>query len=105
MIPKPKHKRKRIESNPKPTIEDICEYPDCKQPYAHNHEVFFGNGRRQLSIKYHLQKRLCAEHHEGQFGPHNNREYDLQLKREAQANFEKDHTREEFIRLFGRNYL
>jgi hypothetical protein len=52
-----------------------------------------------------MQKDLCFEHHRGPDGPHQNKEYDLQLKREAQAKFEQDHSREDFIRLFGRNYL
>lgn len=30
---------------------------------------------------------------------------DLKLKEMAQAKFEETHTREEFIRIFGRNYL
>lgn len=104
MIPKPKHRHHRPKNNAKPTINDICEYPDCGQPYAHLHEIFFGRGKRQLSIKYGLQKRLCYEHHEGPLGPHLNRAYDLQLKREAQAEFERVYGRAEFVRLFGRNY-
>ncbi len=103
MIPKPKRRRHRPKNNAKPTINDVCER--CGRPYAHLHEVFFGRGKRQLSIKYGLQKRLCYEHHEGASGPHLNREYDLQLKREAQAKFERVHGRAEFVRLFGRNYL
>ena len=67
MIPKPKHRRHRPQNNAKPTINDICER--CGRPYAHLHEVFFGRGKRQLSIKYGLQKRLCYEHHEGPSGP------------------------------------
>ena len=31
-------------------------------------------------------------------------EYDLQLKREAQAKSERVHGRAEFVRLFGKNY-
>jgi hypothetical protein len=104
MFPKPKFSRWRPKNNPKPTINDTCQYPGCGQPYAQRHEVFFGN-RRQLSIEYGLQKRLCHEHHQGPLGPHKNREYDLELKREAQTRFEQEHSRDEFMRLFGRNYL
>lgn len=105
MIPKPKHRRPRLKNNPVPTVNDICEYPGCGQAYAHSHEIFFGSGKRQLSIKYGLQKRLCYAHHEGPDGPHHNRAYDLQLKREAQSNFEITHSRAEFIALFGKSYL
>lgn len=49
--PKPApHKKHKPKNNPRPTIEDRCEYPGCYQGNAHAHEVFFGNGRRQLSI-------------------------------------------------------
>jgi hypothetical protein len=34
-----------------------------------------------------------------------NRQNDLILKRAAQSDFEKEHTREEFISIFGRSYL
>ena len=105
MIPKPKHKKRAPKNTPKPPIDDICEYPGCSRGYGHLHEVFFGSGKRQLSIKYGLQIRLCYEHHQGPSGPHHNREYDLELKQEAQAKFEKEHGRAEFMRLFGRNYL
>lgn len=33
------------------------------------------------------------------------RELDLRLKRECQAKFEETHSREEFMKIFGRNYL
>lgn len=106
-VPKPKpHKKRRPKNNPKPTIDRKCEYGGCGRPYAERHEVFFGTGLRQLSIKYGLHKDLCPEHHRGDLGPHQCREYDLQLKREAQAKFEAEHgDRDEFMRLFGKNYL
>jgi hypothetical protein len=107
MYPKPKHKKqRRAVNNPLPTIDDICEV--CGKPYAHNHEIFFGRGKRQLSIKYKLQKRLCYEHHEKPYGdnPHYNKAIDDEYKREGQRKFEAIHgSREDFIRLFGKNYL
>ncbi len=41
------------------------------------------------------------------FGVHgrDGHEIDLRLKRECQREFEKDKSREEFIRLIGKNYL
>lgn len=48
---------------------------------------------------------LCARHHTSDYGVHFNKELDLKLKRMGQKKFEEKHTREEFIRLFGRNYL
>jgi hypothetical protein len=106
-VPKPKKgKRNKAKNNPMPTIYDLCEV--CGKPYAHLHEIFFGRGKRQLSIKYRLQKRLCYDHHEKPNGdnPHFNKAIDDEYKREGQQEFERLYgTREDFIRLFGRNYL
>lgn len=38
-------------------------------------------------------------------GVHFNRELDLKLKRECQAKFEETHSREEFMKIIGKNYL
>jgi hypothetical protein len=35
----------------------------------------------------------------------NGHDLDMMLKRTAQAEFEKTHSREEFISIFGKNYL
>lgn len=105
-VPKPKHrKQQKAKNNPIPTIDDICTI--CGKPYAANHEVFFGKNR-QNSIKYGMQKRLCYEHHNkpGGVNPHYNKVVDNLYKREAQAKFEMIHgSREEFERIFGKNYL
>lgn len=105
-VPKPpKGKHKRAVNNSRPTATDICEV--CGKPYAANHEIFFGRGKRQLSIRYGLQKRLCYEHHNmpGGNNPHFNKAIDDMYKREAQAKFEQDHSRDMFRRLFGKSYL
>jgi hypothetical protein len=107
MYPKPKYKKqRRAVNNPLPTIDDICEV--CGKPYAHNHEIFFGTGERQLSIKYKLKKRLCYEHHNMDSGmnPHFNKAIDDEYKREGQGKFERLYgTREDFVRIFGKSYL
>lgn len=69
------------------------------------HHVFFGVANRKKSEKYKLVVYLCVGCHRGNTGVHFNREFDLQLKRLAQSKFEETHTREEFLREFGRNYL
>lgn len=70
------------------------------------HHVFYGRAYRHLSEKYGLKVWLCAEHHRGSGGVHGkNRELGLSLMRYAQKRFEADHTRDEFIRIFGRNRL
>ncbi len=72
----------------------------------HFHHIYFGTGRREISDKNGFTCYLCYEHHEGTFGVHGKfgREIDLFLKRECQKKFEKSKSREEFMRLIGRNY-
>jgi hypothetical protein len=104
MFPKPKIKKKKALNNPKPTANDVCMI--CSKPFAHTHERFFGSGQRQLSIKYGMQVKLCQEHHMGSMGPHHNKKFDDELKREGQMLFELYiGTREEFKTIFGRSYL
>ena len=100
----PKGKRKRAVNNSRPTAKDICEV--CGKPYAALHECFFGKNR-QNSIKYGMQIRLCYEHHNmpGGINPHHNKAIDDALKREYQAKFEQQYSREKFIEVFGKNYL
>ena len=59
-----------------------CEYPNCRKPGQKHHIVFRSQGGMNINVNY---KYLCAEHHTGsKAAVHNNREYDLQLKREMQ---------------------
>ncbi len=70
------------------------------------HHVFYGTAYRRQSEKYGLKVWLCSEHHRGDGGVHgHNRELGLKLMRYAQRKFEETHTRDEFIRIFGKNRL
>jgi hypothetical protein len=71
------------------------------------HHIFFGTANRKISEKYGLKVWLTSEEHRGTYGVHGKygKTLDEKLKREAQKKFEKNHTREEFIRLIGKNYL
>lgn len=69
------------------------------------HHVVFGTANRKLSEKYGLKVYLCLYHHE--YGPeaiHNNAELANRLKAEAQEAFERTHTREQWMEIFGKNY-
>lgn len=44
-------------------------------------------------------------HRIGKEAVHNNRETDLILKRACQEEFEKNHTRQEFVKIIGKSYL
>ena len=77
----------------------------CGRPAVHRHHVFFGTANRKQSERYGMVAWLCRECHQGQKGVHNNRQADLSLKREFQTIFEQNHSKDEFIRLFGKNFL
>lgn len=73
----------------------------------HIHEVFFGKNR-QSSIKEHLYVGLCGEHHNlSNNSVHHNHEIDLKLKRYAEKIWlvKNKKTIEDFIKIFGKNYL
>lgn len=70
------------------------------------HHVFGGTANRKLSEKYGLKVYLCIYHHTaGPDAVHMNAENAGILKRDAQEIFERIYTREEFMKIFGRNWL
>ena len=72
----------------------------------HKHHLFYGTSNRKNSEKYGLWVYLTPElHNTTNNGVHFNKELDLLCKRAGQNAFEETHTREEFIKIFGRNYL
>ena len=74
----------------------------------HRHEIFFGSGKRQLSIDYGLVVFLTPEmHNMSNNGVHFNRAFDLELKRLGQQAAMEYYgwTTQEFIKIFGKNYL
>ena len=80
----------------------------CGTPLnIHKHHIFEGTGRRKLSEKYGCWCYLCARHHNmSNEGVHFNKELDSRLKQQCQKAWEYQiGTREQFIMLFGRNYL
>lgn len=79
----------------------------CKTPFnLHLHHIVGGNGRRKISDKNGFVVYLCAYHHDmSDAGVHFNKELDLKLKRTCQSKFEENHSRNEWLKLIGRNYL
>lgn len=83
---------------------DKCYF--CNKPTEHIHEVFYGTANRKISIKNGFCVGLCSQHHNmSNNSVHHNREMDIYLKQIYQKAYEKEHTREEFIKLIGRSYL
>lgn len=72
------------------------------------HHCIHGVAKRKLADKYKLLVGLCYNHHRGINGCHgkNGAKLDLELKRLAQKSWEFHYgNRDEFIRIFGRNYI
>ena len=70
-----------------------------------SHHIMHGTSNRKNSEMYGLKVWLCHRHHTGDEGVHFKKDLDLMLKQTAQKEFEKTHTREEFMTIFGRNWL
>ena len=69
------------------------------------HEIFFGSNREK-SKRYGLVVPLCHEGcHQGSKGVHFNRQLDLEMKKIGQKAFEGHYPDEDFLEVFGRNYL
>ena len=72
----------------------------------HEHHVFEGTANRKKSEKYGLKIWLCGKHHNlSNEGVHFNKALDLTIKRIAQRVFEDEHSRFEWMQIFGRNYI
>lgn len=79
---------------------------DYARRTTQEHHVIFGTANRRLSEKYGLKVYLCLQHHEiGPMAVHNNHDLAELLQIGAQKEFEKRHSHEEWMRIFGRNYL
>lgn len=72
----------------------------------HYHHIYYGKNR-PISDKHGFTCYLCYNHHEGTFGVHGKygEELSLKLKIKCQKKFEETHSREEFIKLIGKNYI
>lgn len=86
--------------------EKKCYFCGAEHP-IHKHHIFAGSNRNR-SEENGFVAYVCAYHHNlGGNGKcvHQCREMDLQLKRDCQAKYEEEHSREEFMALIGKNYL
>lgn len=70
------------------------------------HHCLYGTANRKISERFGLKVYLCSEHHRGKNGVHGQNKYlDITLKQLAQKKIEESRTREDFIKIFGKNYL
>jgi hypothetical protein len=71
----------------------------------HLHHIYMGANRKN-SDKIGAWVYLCCYHHNGSSaGVHYNHKLDQELKIKAQEEYEKTHTREDFMKIIKRNYL
>lgn len=74
---------------------------DTSVKYCHKHHIFEGKNRK-VSDLYGFYIAVCPKHHRD---IHDHPKEYLWLKKITQKEYERDHTREEFMRIIGRNYL
>lgn len=68
--------------------------------------MVFGRANRKLSEKYGLKVYLCLWHHtEGPEAVHHNARLRQQLEEDAQRAFMKTHSLDEWMSVFGRNFI
>ena len=77
-------------------------YGDLSDKGLHRHHVIFGPGYRSLSEKYGLWVYLCPDHHRK---VHKDKKANVELRQQAEKVFLKDHTIQEWMEIFTRNYL
>lgn len=65
------------------------------------HHIFSGTANRRQSERYGLKVWLCRQCHEE---AHRGGALNRHLRYIAQAKFEETHTRQEFIKIFGKNW-
>lgn len=80
---------------------DVNTCIECGGKGEHTHHCIFGYNRRN-SEKYGLKVRLCSACH---YRLHNQDEgLAMKYRKLGQIYFEKTHTHEEYMRIFGKNY-
>ena len=79
----------------------------CGKSPVNKHEIFYGSGNRQKSMKYGLVIPLCTCEHHNQIeckGIHFDTELQDEWRKKGQALFEETYPDLNFIEIFGRNY-
>lgn len=91
----------------KSIIQNRKECLICKdEGVLHKHHVFPGVANRKLSEEYGCWCYLCPAHHNmSDYGVHFDHSLDVKIKEYTQRKFEEKYSREEFMRIFGKNYI
>ena len=84
----------------------LALHHDGSRKITEEHHVMFGTADRKISEKHGLKVYLCPDHHRtGKEAVHRDKDIDNALRRMAQRVFERERGHEEWMRLFGKNYL
>jgi len=77
----------------------------CKTTQGlHSHHIL-GSYNRNNSEKYGLKVWLCGKHHNlSSAGIHFDKQFDLYVKRIAQARYEEVYPDLDFVQIFGKNF-
>lgn len=114
MFPKTPKKKKRIHHPPsimhqEPGTCYLCvrlngNYVQHKS--LHKHHAYDGSGNRKVSEENGFWVKVCWRHHTyGKEAAHEKIENLRLIQRDVQREYEKTHTRQQFMKLIGRNYL
>ena len=79
----------------------------CGNPYSIQKHHIYGGGNRSVSEDNGFWVYLCPRHHTRTiYSVHGDPDHrlDKELKAMCQSIYEREHTREDFIRLIGRSY-
>lgn len=88
-------------------VKDLDKCVICGKKPVNKHEIFFGTGKRQLSIKYGLVIPLCTSRHHDQTncrGIHFEPDLCHYWQKIGQEAFEKHYPDLNFLEIFGKNY-
>ena len=84
--------------------EKICFFCNSMSWLEEHH--IYGGANRKISERQGFKVYLCHHcHNEPPNGVHFNEKRNRQLKKICQQKYEETHTREDFLRLIGRNYI
>ena len=111
--PKPEKKKPRRKHRagilaPKDGTCYLCRMlnGDKQIQITEEHHIFFRGGQRWKSEEDGLKVQLCMAHHrEGPEAVHKNARVCRRLQAAAQKEYEKTHTREDFVARYGKNYI
>lgn len=69
------------------------------------HHICAGVANRKISERENIYVMICHECHVGKNGAQYDKMKNLRLKQDAQFAYERKHSRAEWMKLFGKNYL